>query len=441
MDTNLIIIGLVIVVAIGLAVGIILSVSKLISRASNNKVYQITILIGLILIVSLSTAYALIKTNLIKNLVAPYRDKASDQSVNSSQQIEKELTLIRPQLDNSWKTYINSYGYQINYPSQWKLIEMSPQINHQVIRLAAPESYQLSAQDVPRGKIAPRLDITTFSSLEALKAWLRLENKTLKDLFNTLQNKFDGYYQYSNPIIFKIENVEAMGITKTNLPPVEESKEFVILIENSKFYYLLEFNNRQSISELNEQEKNILASLTLIEPVKQEINPVPLASVNAWKTYENRDLGINIRLPDNWTVESDGTNINIASPREIEEKEWCALQYCEIPNLGKRLIISRYDNFKAFAEGFGYSYRGDTTSLEAYLKDQMAANTDIISYEKITINNYPAFAVSLGGFCGDYAFLTEHNEKIYEFFYSCMDKVELSGTGVDGQILNSLKLF
>lgn len=366
-----------------------------------------------------------------------------------SEQIKRFNTLEPPSLDSFWKQYQNPYGYQVYYPSDWRLLVGSPGDGYQETMLASPRAYsqreywEKNKEDPDYDKLSPLIHITAFDSFNVFKSALSssdiVSGFNLEQIAENLKKTDDSYYYYTSPVAFYIGPNKALSVGRI-IKQSKDTSELMVLMENSGLYYLIKFNTYEAITKLSEEEIKILASLKLIEPSEKEIKTQPL-TVKNWRDYENEELGFKTKIPDDWRITPENNAIKFASSLEIEMKEWCELQYCEIPNLGERFRITKYDNFDKFKEDNGYQGLGDeVTTVEVYLRNRKKVDYELISYEKIKINKYSAFGVKTGGFCGDYSILIEHQEKVYEIFYTCQENRERL-TDIDNQILESFEFL
>jgi len=357
--------------------------------------------------------------------------------------------------ETTWQEYTSPYGYQISYPSNWSIFAGLPHDGWQRVRLVSPEATRLSqtsrwskskeigaVEEMTEADLNPLLYVTTFNSLEQLlKEGFGLLTPASPDSLKsaleelTRQEANQKGLLYSAPQAIQLNQEPAFWLTATESGDNQANYLFLV-IEKQGFYYLLRFNGRNSISQLETEEQRILNSFQLIQSAKTEIKP-DLAE-GKWKEYSDQKWGIKFRVPANWKIQREAERLVLASPFEIENQEWCQLMKCDPQEAkGARFWFVYYQGLEQLKKEF--QVESTATSLEDYLKEVTRAKEGEgipFSYQNIQLGQSNGFKVTEQTEVPLTLILIPVEERIFEAVFPCQNEECLQE--VDEKILNSL---
>ena len=370
----------------------------------------------------------------------------------TNQQIKQYDVLNPPDLDSSWQQFQSPYGYQVSYPHDWKLLAHSPYDYDgiQMIRIASPRAYSFAKArkekqgNIANEKLAPLLHITSYDSFDGFKKNLTTDNKVpgsnLEQIAENLSKTEDYYNVYTQPFVFYVGPNKAYAVGKLFMDSNGnqlDTRQLMIFLENSGFYYNIIFNDIEAITKLGNEEMKILSSFKLIKPTCTKIMQLHIKDGDL-TYYKNTDMGLTLMVPDNWNIKEENNNLIFASPENMIFQEWCELEFCEGPL--QDFSIIKYDNFNKFIEANGYAGMAEVSDIASYLKDRKKVDFELRSYGKININKYPAFEAELGGMCSSYMVLINYKSKVYEIDFECSEN-RASLSEVEKKVLNSIEFL
>ena len=219
---------------------------------------------------------------------------------NQSSSVYRQPTSSQPQVSIvpttsqsdqivNWKTY-SSQTFSFKYPMEYKLYE------NQIVSVDGEIVPQQGTIEIVSPLIKSLNTNFTFS-ITSDQNKISKSLSTLVDYISTCSSTSSA-----NGKPYVLGGIQAMIFEDTTCGPVGGTYIYAV---NGNLFYIIQVSSHAQYNDIHSYVNQILSTFRFTDQIKEN-------STSNWKTYENKQIGLSIQYPSNWTLNKsqDGEMMN-----------------------------------------------------------------------------------------------------------------------------------